>query len=58
VVVAPPGEVAVVDALGISVACGGGSLLRLEEVQPESRRAMPAAAWAQGARLVPGVRLG
>ena len=57
-VVAQPGEVAVVDALGISVACGGGSLLRLEEVQPESRRAMPAAAWAQGARLVPGARLG
>ncbi|MFI4944850.1 MAG: hypothetical protein ACHP85_16415 [Burkholderiales bacterium] len=55
---APPGEVAVVDALGISVACGGGALLRDEEVQPESRRAMPAAAWAQGARLVPGVRLG
>ena len=30
----------------------------LEEVQPESRKAMPAAAWAQGARLEPGARLG
>ena len=53
-----PGQVALVDAGGVVVACGGGTRLRLEEVQPESRRAMPAAAWAQGARLRPGVRLG
>ncbi len=55
---AEPGRVAVVDAAGVAVACGGGTLLRLEEVQPESRRAMPASAWAQGARLRPGARLG
>jgi methionyl-tRNA formyltransferase len=42
----------------VAVACGGGTLLLLEEVQPESRHAMPASAWAQGARLVPGARLG
>jgi len=53
-----PGQVSEVDPKGIAVACGAGTLLRLEEVQPESRRAMPAAAWAQGARLRPGVRLG
>jgi methionyl-tRNA formyltransferase len=53
-----PGLVSAVDPQGIAVACGAGTLLRLEEVQPESRRAMPAAAWAQGARLRPGVRLG
>ena len=55
---AEPGVVAVVDAAGFGVACAGGSLLRVEEVQPESRRAMPAAAWALGARLAPGARLG
>ncbi len=53
-----PGQVALVDATGVCVACGGGTRLRLEEVQPESRRAMTATAWAQGARLRPGVRLG
>jgi methionyl-tRNA formyltransferase len=43
---------------GVSVACGRGSALRLVQVQPESRRAMPAADWARGARLSPGARLG
>jgi methionyl-tRNA formyltransferase len=43
---------------GVTVACGGGTSLRLVEVQPESRRAMPATAWAAGARLRPGARLG
>lgn len=43
---------------GVTVACGGGTTLRLVEVQPESRRAMPATAWAAGARLRPGARLG
>jgi methionyl-tRNA formyltransferase len=56
--VGEPGVVARVDAAGVLVACGAASALRLEEVQPESRRAMPAAAWAQGARLRPGDRLG
>ncbi len=53
-----PGRVSLVDAHGIAVACGEGTLLRLEEVQPESRRAMKASAWAQGARVRPGARLG
>lgn len=53
-----PGTVVAVDRDGVTVACGGASALRLVEVQPESRRAMPAAAWAAGARLRPGARLG
>ena len=43
---------------GLLVACGGGTALRVIEVQPESRRAMPALAFAAGARLAPGARLG
>jgi methionyl-tRNA formyltransferase len=55
---ADPGTVLEVSAEGLLVACGGGSALRLLEVQPESRRAMPATAFAAGARLVAGARLG
>jgi methionyl-tRNA formyltransferase len=55
---AEPGVVTAADASGVLVACGDGTGLRLLEVQPESRRGMPAAAWAQGARLRPGDRLG
>jgi methionyl-tRNA formyltransferase len=55
---AEPGTVVAVDPGGVTVACGGGTRLRLLEVQPESRRAMPAAAWAQGARIQAGARLG
>jgi methionyl-tRNA formyltransferase len=53
-----PGTVVAIGRDGVTVACGGGSALTLVEVQPESRRAMPAAAWAAGARLGPGARLG
>jgi methionyl-tRNA formyltransferase len=53
-----PGTVVAVDREGIVVVAGGGSRLRLVEVQPESRRAMDAAAFAAGARLRPGARLG
>jgi methionyl-tRNA formyltransferase len=53
-----PGAVVAVDASGVVVACGEGTRLRLLEVQPESRRAMPASAYASGARLAAGARLG
>ncbi len=53
-----PGTVKAVTGDGVTVACGDGTAVRLVEVQPESRRAMPAAAWAAGARLRPGARLG
>jgi methionyl-tRNA formyltransferase len=55
---ADPGTVMAVDRDGVVVACGEGTRLRLLEVQPESRRPMPAAAFAAGARLAPGARLG
>jgi methionyl-tRNA formyltransferase len=55
---APPGTLLSVDRDGLVVASGGGTRLRLLEVQPESRRAMPAAAFAAGAHLTPGARLG
>ena len=55
---ADPGTVLDVSAEGLLVAAGGGSALRLLEVQPESRRAMTAAAFAAGARVPPGARLG
>lgn len=53
-----PGAVVEVDREGIVVACGRGTHLRLLQVQPESRKAMPAAAFAAGARLAPGAHLG
>jgi methionyl-tRNA formyltransferase len=55
---AEPGLVLEAAKAGVVVACGEGSRLRVEEVQPESRKAMPASAWALGARLRPGARLG
>jgi len=55
---ATPGTLVAVDREGLIVAAGAGTRLRLLEVQPESRRPMPAAAYAAGARLQPGMRLG
>jgi methionyl-tRNA formyltransferase len=52
------GTVLDVGADGVVVACGDNSALVLLEVQAESRRAMPASAWAKGARLRAGARLG
>jgi len=54
---AEAGTVVGVGPDGVLVACGDGTSLLLVEVQPESRRAMPAPAWAAGARLRPGARL-
>jgi methionyl-tRNA formyltransferase len=53
-----PGTVLAVGGDGVVVACGEATRLLLVEVQPESRRAMDAAAFAAGARLRPGDRLG
>ena len=44
---ATPGEIRAIDGQGVRVACGEGTELLLLEVQPESRRAMPAAGWAR-----------
>lgn len=54
--VGAPGTLLAADAAGLLVACGEGSALRLLELQPESRRPMPAAAFAAGARLSAGQR--
>jgi methionyl-tRNA formyltransferase len=53
-----PGTLLAVERDGLVVASGEGTALRLVEVQPESRKPMPAAAFAAGARLTPGERLG
>lgn len=53
-----PGTLVAADRDGLVVACGDGTRLRVLEVQPESRKAMPAAAFAAGARLQPGTRFG
>ncbi len=55
--VAAPGTVLAVDADGLRVACGEGAV-RLTEVQPPGKPRMDARAWANGARVVPGWRLG
>ncbi len=54
---AAPGTVLAVDASGLRVACGEGAV-RLTEVQPAGKPRMDARAWANGARVVPGWRLG
>ena len=40
--------------IGVVVACGNGTALRLEEVQPDSGKRMSALDWARGQRLAPG----
>lgn len=51
-----PGEVRTVDREGVVVACAEGAL-RLLKVKPEGRGEQPAAEWARGARLEPGMRM-
>lgn len=53
-----PGAVLEAGRDGLLIACGADTRLQLLVVQPESGRAMPAAAYAAGARLRPGDRLG
>jgi methionyl-tRNA formyltransferase len=52
-----PGEILAIDADGLTVACGE-SAVRLTEVQSAGKPRMPAAAWANGARMAKGDRLG
>jgi methionyl-tRNA formyltransferase len=53
-----PGEVCEVAKESFVVACGGGTRLRITEVQPEGKRAMAARDFLNGAKLSVGVRLG
>lgn len=50
-----PGEI--VDAAGGWVLCGGGSALRLLEVQPPGKRAMRWEEFARGRKIGPGARM-
>jgi methionyl-tRNA formyltransferase len=54
---AAPGTITSIDALGVHVATGDGALV-VREVQAPGRTRTPAAAWARGARIEPGVSLG
>ena len=56
--IARPGEIRSAGAAGVSVVCGGGSLLTILEVQPEGRRRMSAAEAAGGRYLAAGELLG
>ena len=51
----PPGEILAVDAAGILVACAGGAV-RVQTVQPETRRPQPAQVWAATAGVEVGTR--
>jgi methionyl-tRNA formyltransferase len=55
---APCGSVIGIAREGVDVACSGGSTLRLRRVQPESRGAVSAFDFANGAKLKPGAVLG
>jgi methionyl-tRNA formyltransferase len=52
-----PGTLLAVDADGLVVACGEGAV-RLTDVQAAGKPRMPASAWANGARMGKGARLG
>lgn len=49
-----PGRIISIYKQGIEVGCGGGSILLIQEVQPENRKAMSAYAFSLGASLKPG----
>jgi len=51
------GTVVGVGPEGVTVRCGRGAV-RLAQVQPPGKRAMPARDWANGRGIAPGVRLG
>ncbi len=55
---AEPGQIVEVRTDALRVACGGGSLLELRQLQPESRRPMSAGAFAAGARVGTAARFG
>jgi methionyl-tRNA formyltransferase len=55
---AAPGAIAVAHGDDLIVAAGGGSALRILELQPEGRRAMTAREFLAGHRLVVGDRFG
>jgi methionyl-tRNA formyltransferase len=53
-----PGEIVAASAEELDVSCGGGTIWRLLEVQPQGKKKMPTSAYLAGHRLRPGDRLG
>ncbi len=51
---APPGTVVQADKKGLRVACGGGTVLELCQIQPDGKKQLPAAAFLQGHPLAVG----
>ena len=51
------GQVISIDKAGISVACGGGSVLLIKTLQPENKKVMDAHAFSLGAQIKPGMEL-
>ena len=49
-----PGTVVEAGKAGILMACGGGSLLRVRELQPDGKKRMAAADFLRGHPLSPG----
>ena len=43
-----PGTVVQADKHGLKIACGGGTVLEIRELQPDGKKRMPAAAFLQG----------
>lgn len=54
---AAPGTVAIAANGVLGVACGGGHVLRILQIQPEGKRVMTAAEFLAGRRLEPGAPL-
>lgn len=55
--IAEPGTIGLIDDEGLLVACGGESVLRVEEMQLEGKRRLPARDVANGLRLDVGKRI-
>ncbi len=51
-----PGQIVKIDSTGIILQTGSGTLLKLIEIQPESKARMAAADWARGSRATIGAR--
>jgi len=47
-----PGSVIQADKRGLKLACGGGTVLEINELQPDGKKPMPAAAFLQGHPMV------
>ncbi|MEG1747567.1 MAG: methionyl-tRNA formyltransferase, partial [Oscillospiraceae bacterium] len=43
-----PGTIVQADKNGLCIACGDGTVLKLEELGPEGKKRMPATAFLQG----------